>query len=371
MAIRPNNTDGTGTLETALTQLRGGALRVLWARSLGAHVPIALLVSGTAVLVLRFVADLSRQQAALALLVVVITPFTAWLVARGRIPARPYLIAWLDRRSGGTGRVLTHFDVQDERWSEAAASDFKRMSARAKPQTPDFSPLAWRSLPAGLFACAALWFQPLEASAFPPVALFESMLSGMTERLNDLEDLGLMDDERVEELAERLSNIELRLADGNLEQALESMDRFSKNLSEESSRIAEMLATAREKIESIPSEDLAALAEALQEMAKSFAGSPLAAEAAEKAEALMKGLEGMDLAGMDMSALRGMDLSKFGEMPGALSAELAAKLSEMAQAGFLDQAGLASALARRGKLGNLKDFKFKHAEDCASKAGGL
>ena len=368
MVTEPDNTPSAEALEGALTRLRGGALRVLWARSLGAHVPIALMLAGTLVLFMRFIAEFSRKDAVFALLIVALTPLTAWVVARGRVPARADLIAWLDRRSGGTGRVLTHFDVADKRWAEAAASDWRRMSSQAKAQSPDFSPMLWRSLPAGFFACAALLFQPVSANAFPPAALFESMLSGLTGRLDNLEELGLMDDERVEELAQRLSDLETGLDEGSLEQALESMDRFSENLEEESDRLAEMLATAREAIESVPAEDQMALAEAFQKMADSFAGSPLAAKAAEKIEALMAGLEGVDLSGFDMSDL---DMSQLGEMSGAMSAELAAKLSEMAQAGFLNQGALADALARRGKPGDLKDFKFNHADDCESKKGGL
>ena len=358
-------------LDGALTELRGSALRVLWARSLGAHIPLALLIAGTLVLVMRFMADLGRQEAAYALLLVVVAPITAWLVARGRVPARVDLVAWLDRRSGGTGRVLTYFTVGDERWSADAASDYRRASSIAKPLAPDFSPAAWRSLPAGLFVCAALWVSPVSAAAGPPVALFESMLDGLTERLADLEELGLMDDERVEELAERLVEITGGLDEGNLEQALESMERFSEHMDEESDRLADMLAAAREAMESVSPGDQEALAEAFQRMAESFAGSPLAADAMANAEKLMEGLEGMDLSGMDLSGLDGLDLSDLSEVQGAMSAELAAKLSEMALAGFLNQNSLAKALARRGKPGNFDKFDFHHADDCESKEGGL
>ncbi|MDG1500337.1 MAG: hypothetical protein P8R48_10240 [Planctomycetota bacterium] len=369
---KPTQVQHGEDLDGALTKLHGSALGVLWARSLGAHLPLALLIAGTLVLVMRFMGDLGRQEAAYALLLVVLAPVTAWLVARGRVPARADLVAWLDRRSGGTGRILTHFAVGDERWSAMAASDCRRESSTAKPLAPDYSPAAWRSLPAGLFACAALWVSPVSAAAGPPVALFENMLNGLVERLADLEELGLMDDERVEELAERLKEITGGLDEGNLEQALESMERFSEQMDEESGRLADMLAAAREAMESVSPEDQEALAEAFQRMAESFAGSPLAAEAMANAEKLMEGLEGMDMSGLEgLEGLEGLDLSDLSGVQGAMSAELAAKLSEMAQAGFLNQNALAKALARRGKPGNLDKFDFAHADDCESKKGGL
>jgi len=195
------------------------------------------------------------------------------------------------------------------------------------------------------------------------------MLNGLVERLADLEELGLMDDERVEELAERLKEITGGLDEGNLEQALESMERFSEQMDEESGRLADMLAAAREAMESVSPEDQEALAEAFQRMAESFAGSPLAAEAMANAEKLMEGLEGMDMSGLE--GFEGLDLSDLSGVQGAMSAELAAKLSEMAQAGFLNQNALAKALARRGKPGNFDKFDFAHADDCESKKGGL
>ncbi|MDF1797624.1 MAG: hypothetical protein P1V81_00480 [Planctomycetota bacterium] len=351
------------TLQGALARLRSGASRVLFGRAIGLHLPLALFVAGVGVLGLRFLVGLDRGDAAWPLLLVLLAPVTAWIVAQRQLPDEPTLVAWLDRRSGGTGRLIAEYDLGDSRWLGAAQSTFQRQGANQPAPVGEGTTL-WSSLPAALFVGLAMWFSPPAPGPALPLGLFESTLDGLTRRLERAMDQGMLDPGRVDALAQRLEEIAGGLEQGGLEQAFEAMDRFTRDLDEDVDGFAEELAAMREALESISPETKAQLGEALSKALSNPATAALAKSAAQA-------MAGMDPSALDPAALMNLDSEAIGELQAAVSEALAGRLGDLAQAGFLSQSELASALARRGKFRDLKDFKEHHCEDCSSKKGGL
>jgi hypothetical protein len=351
------------TLKVALARLRSAAQRVLFTRALALHLPLALFLGGALVLGLRFLAGLERLDASWALVLVALAPLTAWLVARSRVPDEPTLVAWLDRRSGGTGLILAEYDLGDSRWLTAAQSTFQRQGAQLPAPAAEGTTL-WSSLPATLFVALALWFSPPAPGPALPLGLFQSTMDGLSRRLERAMDEGLLDQGRMEDLSERLEQIAEGLEEGGLEQAFEAMDRFTRDLDEDVDGFAQELAALRETLESISPETKAQLGEAL---AKALSDPATAALAKSAAEALA----GMDPSAFDPAALMDLDSGDLAGLQAAVSAALAERLGDLAQAGFLSPEALAAALARRGEFRKLPKGELRHAEDCDSRSGGL
>lgn len=352
------------TLKGALARLRSAAFRVLYTRALALHLPLALFVGGALVLVLRFAMGLGRIDAAWALVLAVVAPVSAWLVARKRLPDEGTLAAWLDRRSGGTGLVLAEYELADERWLAHAQGTFQRHGARA-PRPEAEGTTLWASVPAVVFVALAMWFTPPDPGPAIPVGLLNTSLDGLTRRLERAMDDGLLPQERIDQLTERLEDIAGGLEEGGLEQAFESIDRFRQDLEQDVAGFADELAAMREALESLPPEAKDALAESL-------AAALADPRTAELAQAAAQAMAGMDPAAMDPSALMGLDSEALAGLQDAVSAALAERMGDMAQAGFLSPEALKAALARRGDLREARNLRaHEHSEDCASKRGGL
>ena len=351
------------TLRGALGRLRGGALRVLFTEALALHLPLLLFLGGAVVLALRFGLGIERAGASWALVLGALAPATAWAVALRRLPDEATLAAWLDRRSGGTGLVLLEYDTGDDRWLAHAQGTYQRLGARAPRPEGDGTTL-WASLPAALFAALCLWYTPPAPGPALPIGLLESTVEGLSRRLTRAVDQGLLPEERVGQLAERLEDISGGLDEAGLEQAFEAMDRFRQDLDRDVAGFADELAAMREALESIAPEDKEALAEALA----SALADPRTAELAQAAAQVMAGGE---LPALDPSLLAGLDPGSLAGMQGAVSEALAGRLGDLAQAGFLSPEALEAALARRGDLRSASELRRHHHEDCESRSGGL
>ena len=247
------------TLRGALARLRSGAFRVLFTRALALHLPLALFLGGALVLLLRFVLGVERIDATWALALIAAAPLTALLVARRRLPDEGTLAAWLDRRSGGTGLVLAEYELADERWLAHAQGTYQREGARA-PRPEAEGTTLWASLPAALFVGLTVWFTPPDPGPAIPVGLLNASLDGLTRRLERAMDQGLLPEERIDELAERLEDIAGGLEQGGLEQAFESMDRFRQDLEQDVAGFESLLNKAVEfDVDSAPRHRLANL----------------------------------------------------------------------------------------------------------------
>jgi len=352
------------TLRGALARLKSGAFRVLFLEALALHLPLGLFLGGGVVLLLRFAVGLERIDSAWGLALVALAPVTAMLVARGRMPDDGTLAAWLDRRSGGTGLVLAEYELADERWLAHAQGTYQRMGAHApRPQAEGTT--LWASVPAAIFVALAIWFTPPDPGPAVPMGLLQSGLDGLTRRLERAVDQGLLPQERVGELAERLEDIAGGLEDGGLEQTFEAMDRFREDLERDVAGFADELAALREALESLPPEAKDALAESL-------AGALSDSRTAELAQSAAQALAGMDAASLDPGALMALDSEALAGLQDAVSAALAQRMGDLAQAGFLSPEALAAALARRGTMREARELKpHEHDETCASRRGGL
>jgi len=361
-------------LDGALSRLRKTARNVLFAKRIGTYLPLAVFLAGGWVLLARFVFELGRVDALWGLLIVLLAPIVAWVLAGRELPADTALVAWLDKRAGGTGSILTQYELGDARWVRSAAVACHQNHATDNLPEPAYQTAFWGTLPAGLFVALALWFSPRVPGPALPTGLFDRTLEALTERLQELDATELLESDALEEMTDRLEDIAASLDAGGLEQAFEALDRFQEDLVDLAEEHAEELAAMREAAlsasEGLSEELAAAFSKALGDPAM----SAMLKAAAEKLQAAgggaldaFEGMEGLQDFG-DLSGLSPSDLEALG---GAFSEELARKLAEMAQAGLIDQSALERALARRANPRSLKDLEFHHADDCASKEGGL
>lgn len=364
-------------LDEALGELRKTAHRTLFAKRMGALLPLAVFLAGGWILFARFVLELGRLDALWGLLIVPLAPVVAWVLAGRELPEDASLVAWLDKRAGGTGQVLTQYQLGDERWQRSAAAACRQHHATDNLPQPAFQTAFWGTLPAGLFVAIALWFSPPAPGPALPTGLFDRTLEALAERVKELDAAELLEKAATEELIERLEEIAASLDEGGLEQAFEALDRFQEDLADLAEEHADELAGLREAAlsasEGMSDELAAALAEALgdpktKKLLKT-AAEKLKSGGALDSDALKK-LEELGELG-DLGALGELSPAALEALGGAFSEELAKKLAEMARAGLIDQSALERALARRAEPRSLKDLEFRHAPDCASRSGGL
>jgi len=282
------------------------------------------------------------------------------------------MVAWLDKRAGGTGAVLTQYALQDDRWARQAAAACLRSGANDGLPEPHYQTAVWGSLPAGLFVALALWFSPPAPAPLLPVGLFDATLQRLAERLGDLEVMDLVTPEEVASLGERLTEIAATLDAGSIELAFEALDRVQEDLKKLAESHVDELAAMRDAGLAAAAGSPAELAEAFQSIMADPAMAKVLQAAAERLSQsnLAKGLEA--LGGLDgLADLGALDPDALAALGGAFSEELAQKLAEMVQAGFLDRKALERALTKRATPRSLEDLKFRHAPDCESRSGGL
>lgn len=314
-------------LDHLAARLSARARRAAWLTECARWSAPALYAIGAVVFVARYLGDLSRPAASLALSALLVIPAAAWLRARSRFLSRAGAVAWLDRESGGSGALIAQFDLADERWMRDAEQALARIAVlpRVRVARP-FLP----SLPAALFVAGALWIaKPLEPTA-PSTRIAESALETAEERLLALQEIVELPPEQAEDLAERLRRVEENLRDAPVDASLEALDRTTEELgavAERSLASAERASgdLARADAAQSASEAQAALQDALKELRE----GGLAAKLPEtiQAELTPGSLElppGVQLSPEALAKLSG-------EMRGALDARLA----KLANAGLI------------------------------------
>ncbi len=312
---RPTDLDG------ALAQLARGLRRGFFARELARLAGGGLFAAGCAALLARASFDPSAGWAALLFVPLLAVPPLAARRARARTPARAELAAWLDRRGGGSGALVTALEAGDPAWKERLEAPLAAVwAAEAGRARVPWRTLAARLLPALAFAALALHV-PLPAPATPRAndALATRLAEDVRAKLEALTETVTLEERIAEELAARLARLEEGLGEAG-ESFLEAADSLAERLESLARRADEEVESTRAALEGARRGELAAGAEAQ------------AAGAADLARALAQATEELRAGGLERllpEGLRGLELPPAEAPPGLqLDPETLARLAE-------------------------------------------
>ncbi|MBI1381883.1 MAG: hypothetical protein GC161_12440 [Planctomycetaceae bacterium] len=224
--------------------------RALWAGfvgELGLALAVALALSALLALFLRSVHGVPIVELRwLALLLPAALGVALWR-ARGSRPTREQAAAALDLASGGRGLVLAALEQGDGRWGERAASEAR---TAGQPEQSFGGPRWVAALGAALFALLALAV-PVDAESdradhLPRLVSFAERLA---ERLEGLDEEGLLDERTAAALGARLASVREGLGDVALEAAVEALDRLDKDLGAFAEDLREQLGASLETLD--------------------------------------------------------------------------------------------------------------------------
>ncbi len=304
--------------------------RVALATTLGStlrHLATLLWVVGVLCLLMRLWHSFSADVFGLLL----IAPLTGLLVARRRFIDRRIAASWLDKVSGGSGRVVTAFEQGVETTEGPSATPRLRLG-RA---------VLWNLPPAAFLALALL--VPISRAEPPPNAT-QTAVEQLEEQLEVLEEVAELDPEILEEIEENLEDLA-----GNSEEPTESAFEAIDSLEEQLGQLAEELAKNSEESqqamqraqeEATPEEAQKAMSEALELLAKSgllkeMDDAMLDALGTESAEQLGEAMESGDAEAMEQ-ALSGLSPEELGKLAEALGEALQNKMERLAEAGLTE-----------------------------------
>lgn len=359
---RPADLDG------ALAQLARGLRRGLFARELARLGGGGLLAAGCAALLARALLDLGAGWAALLFMPLAALPPLAARRARARTPARAELAAWLDRRGGGSGALVTALEADDPAWKERLEAPLAAVWAAegGRARVP-WRTLAARILPALAFAALALHV-PLPAPGSPRGndALATRLAEDLRAKLEALTETVTLEERIAEELSARLARLEEGLGEAG-ESFLEAADALAQRLESLARLAGEEAESTRAALEGARRGELAA------------GGEETAAGAGDLARALAQAAEELRAGGLERllpEGLRGFELAQAlpelppGELPPGLRldpetlARLAEELSEALAKGLegLRAAGLLDPerLRRPEELRPLSELLAQH-----------
>lgn len=351
----------TTTLEELRRRLRWAVFWGTWSR----HLLAALLVAGSAALLVRLVAGWEPGRAAWLLVPALATAGSAAWVARGRRWSVADAAAWLDVRAGGGGALVTALEVEDPRWTSRVEDALARAGG---PPRWRLGPSFGRAASGAVFAAAALWV-PVEAPATSRTTIdFDPSIAALREKLETLEEAIAFDEEDAAELERRLERIEEQARDTNNPEAVfEALAGLEERLEAEALEAREEAGTALEEL-AAAAQDLAATdsASAHEEMRNALADALASLDAAgllpedpaELADLFQQGLgeagertdwkelfepgemtDWGELLESELADLEGLDLAALQSLEGLsqeLADALAQKMAELADAGLLD-----------------------------------
>ena len=198
----------------AAAVLLGDGLRVL---------AMLLAPVGVAVLVARRFGGAGQVQSLKFFALMALVPLVAWLLARRRMIDKSTAAVWLDKASGGAGRITAQVEQGDGPWSSGIAADLARV-----PGLPGMrlkQPILW-ALGALVFA-GATFFVPVRQAQAVRVAdrLTASVLDELEQKLDVLEEVNA-DEELLEQLREDLRALRAEQKKGadSLEGRFEALD---------------------------------------------------------------------------------------------------------------------------------------------------
>jgi len=347
-------------LQRSLRDLRRRARLASWLGEWSLHLFVALVAAGAAALLARFVFELSAEQAAWALAVVAVTPFSAFARARRRFMSAAGTAAWLDVRAGATGLVVTEVEALDERWAGRA----ERLLASA-PHAPRLrlQPLASRSFAGIAFALLALWVDIPARVTGPEPELYENTLADLREKLDTLKEQLDVGAEAEADLEARLERLEAEVQEGHdAEATFEALDQLQQRLAEQAIEAQEAAARAFEALQDAVAsagQDASRAQEALEETLSKLVQEGLAKD-------LPTALSEKLGASLEIPPGAQFDLSELKQLSADLRQMLEGKLSELAAAGLLKPGELGE-LLDASELGEL--VLHECDEDCKKEGG--
>lgn len=349
-------------IDRSLYALRRKAILGTYLGEWSVHAAVALFVGGSTALLLRLMAGLPANQAALALLVVLVTPLTAYLRSRGRFLSPEAAAAWLDVRAGATGMLVTELELNDPRWEGRA----EKVLATA-PALPNvrLRPVATRSFMGVAFVALALWIDIPKVTIGVPPNLYEASVEDLREKLEALEEEIEFEEEESAELAEQLERLEEESEQAlNPEATFEAIDQMAERLKEEAlsaqeaaEQANEALADATEAMEQDLGEGQELLEGAMARLTEQGLDKNLPSSLLEKLGAGLELPEGTELYLGDLQ-----NLSE------ELKKALEGKMGKFIDAGLLKP----GKLGELGELGDLSEYKFNDHEcdENCEKPGG-
>ncbi len=351
------------SIDVELVRLRRRALLAAFLGEWSRHALLAGFVAGAAALIARAAFDLPAPQAAWALLLVAVTPLTAWLRARGRFLSSAGAAAWLDLRAGATGLVLTEFEVADERWRARAVH---LLGAReALPALRMRAPLV-RTISGIAFVLLALWIElPSAAALGPAPQLYDSALEDLRTKLETLEEVVGLQEETRAEIDERLARLEAEAEETRSPEAtFEALDQLDERMAELAERAKDAAEEMSEAMDTAGGgeEDPGARQEELERARAKLADAGLAAKLDEAVSAKLA-------ASLAPETGTTIDLSEWSKLSEELRAALEAKLAKLADAGLL-KSGKLGKLAKLGEPGDLEQFVMHQCDENCKKPGG-
>jgi len=304
--------------------------RVALATTMGStlrHLATLLWVVGVLCLLMRLWHNFSPEVFGLLL----IAPLSGLLVARRRFIDRRIAASWLDKVSGGSGRIVTAFEQGTETLGGPDATPRLRLG-RA---------LLW-NLPAAAFLALAM-LVPISRAETPPNAT-QAAIERLEEQLEVLEEVAELDEEEIEEIEENLED----LADNSqepTESAFEAIDSLEEQLGQLAQELAETSEETQQAMQRAqeaeqPEEAQKAMGKALELLAKSgllkeMDDALLEALGAESAEKLGEAMESGDAEALEQ-AISQLSPEELGKLAEALGEALQNKMERLAEAGLTE-----------------------------------
>lgn len=357
--MHTDSTDGSPAADRATPVARAAAAlrrRALIA-ALGGELArvgaVALVASGTLILLTRGLLGWTVGESALLLGTLIAVPIVAWPRARRRVPSLESAATWLDLRSGGSGAVVATLEQPaGSAWSARATTAVGGVAALPALRV---APLIRPTLPSALFAtvCLAMPIGTAETAGRGSEAVVERRAERLREQLEVLDEVVDVADSESEEFEDRIRAALEAAGDGQSEAALEALDRVELDAEALAERAAEAaqdaLRAVSESAADLPSdpagarEQLAAAAEALEQGGLDSAG--LSPEVADALAELAAGLDALPVGetGAEGSEALGKlagELAELAELADGLREELAEKLAALAEQGLLEGAQL-------------------------------
>lgn len=361
-----SSTSWGAPLASALATLRRERARRQFLEALALATPLSLFAAGGCILLARFVGHQPLPDALWGLGLVALAPaFAVWKARRGRLDARALAVE-LDARAGGTGVLVTQFELGDERWAPQVAQVCAR--PREAVGEPELGNGMWGSLFGLLFVGTVFLFQPVDPAPTMPLGMLTGKLAQIAGALEELDGLGGLEPRMREQFEERLSEIEASMERGGLEEAFESMDRFRDELERLAGEHAGTLADLREFAEGMAGGRNEELIAALEGALGDPAAQRLLQETLQQLGADFDPASMQDLSSLLESLGKNQDLAA---LSGAMSEAFAKRLAELDASKLVDPRLIAEALAKRAKPRSSKGKQPRHDADCEALHGGM
>ncbi|MCE9595641.1 MAG: hypothetical protein K8S98_15745 [Planctomycetes bacterium] len=319
-------------LDRSLRRLLARAKTAAWLEACARLAAPAVFVLGGWVLLARFALGQSRTAAAWSLAAFALVPVAAWFVARRRFLTPEAAVAWLDRRSGGSGALLTHFVLDDERWAGPA-----RDALASIERLPRIA--AWRDFRTtalgALFVGAAFVLDRAIVPTPPATQVALNRIDAASADLIALQEVVELAPETAKELEARLERLRDEGDAAPLDASLEAVDRTQEELARNADEALAAAERARDALSSAgAAEDAQATVDGINAALRDLKEAGLAAKLP---KSLLERLDPGSLQLPDGVKLSAQELAQLSD---ELAAALDARMERLAKAGLVGKAQL-------------------------------